>query len=419
MAFWATLLILGAALGHTALMVFTINYLYGTRYRGWWVTGIRWLCQLLIVAGPPVFVFRFGPTVWPGHEWTALPPLLLSYVIACWALGSVVVYQTVQRWRRKLPAVQFSNDTETIDVAKRLGFRPIGRGKHRWLAHLPFNQIFQVDLVERTFALPQLPAEWDGLTILHVTDLHLCGIPDRAFYDYVLDLCRDPVPDIVALTGDILDSEKHYRWIIPFLSRLRWRLAAFAVLGNHDSWLDVNKISRRIERLGIEPMGHRWKQVEVRGQPLIVIGNEMPWLPPAPDLTQCPAEGFRLCLSHSPDTMPWARRNRIDLLLAGHNHGGQVRIPGFGSVLVPSKFSRKYDCGLFYEPPTLLHVGRGLGGTYPLRWFCRPEITRIVLRTSPLSLPGERSPSLSPLAPPGERGPSLSPLAPPGERGRG
>jgi predicted MPP superfamily phosphohydrolase len=157
-------------------------------------------------------------------------------------------------------------------------------------------------------------------------------------------------------------------------------LAAFAILGNHDSWLDVRRINRRIKRLGIEMVGGGWKQIAIRGEPLIVIGNETPWIRPAPDLTDCPSDCFRLCLSHTPDTLPWARRHGIDLMLAGHNHGGQIRFPVIGPVLVPSRYSRRYDCGTFHEPPTLMHVSRGLGGTYPLRYNCRPEVTRLVLR---------------------------------------
>jgi predicted MPP superfamily phosphohydrolase len=120
--------------------------------------------------------------------------------------------------------------------------------------------------------------------------------------------------------------------------------------------------------------------IEVRGEPLVVIGNEWPWLRPAPDLKDCPQGPFRLCLSHTPDNIRWAQRNGIDLMLSGHVHGGQVRFPLFGSVLVPSVYGRHYDCGTFDEPPTLLHVGRGLGGAHPLRYGCRPEVVLLTLR---------------------------------------
>ncbi len=112
---------------------------------------------------------------------------------------------------------------------------------------------------------------------------------------------------------------------------------------------------------------------------MTVIGHEGPWFA-APDLTGCPPEGFRLCLSHTPDNLPWAKERHIDLVLAGHVHGGQIRLPVVGSIFVPSKFSRRYDGGTFHEGPTVMHVSRGLAGEVPLRINCRPEVTLVVLR---------------------------------------
>jgi predicted MPP superfamily phosphohydrolase len=112
----------------------------------------------------------------------------------------------------------------------------------------------------------------------------------------------------------------------------------------------------------------------------VVIGHEGPWLRPAPDLSDCPEGPFRLCLSHTPDNLRWARRAGIDLMLSGHVHGGQIRFPVFGSVLVPSLYGRRYDCGTFDAAPTLLHVSRGLSGEHPLRYGCRPEVTLFTLR---------------------------------------
>jgi uncharacterized protein len=374
------LLLLFALVGHVALFVLPINLLYGTRFRGWYVTTIRWVLKAAIALGPLSFLwFQSRVLLQPIDAWN-LPPTLQAYLALCEIFALGVVYATVRRWLRRAPVHQLANHTQLVDVARALGRKPVGAGKHAWFAHFPGNQIFQVDFVEKIFRLPQLPPAWDGLTILHITDLHLCGVPDREFYEHVLDRCATEPADLLVITGDILDSDAHYHWIAPLLRRLRWRLAAFAILGNHDCWLDVPRLEKEIESTGIELLGGKWKQFDVRGEPLLVIGNEVPWGRPAPDLSACPAAGFRLGLSHSPDTLPWAKANHIDLMLAGHNHGGQVRLPGLGPVLVPSKFSRRYDCGTFFEAPTLMYVSRGLGGTYPLRWNCRPEVTRVVVR---------------------------------------
>jgi hypothetical protein len=373
---------LSAVAGNTAIWAYGINFLYGTRFRGWWVSLLRHLFQAAVVLNPLLFLWFFGRQAIVEGDWANLPRSLLAYLMLCWFLGFVIVpLCTAARWLRRIPSQQLANHTVVVDVAKEIGRRPYGWCRKGPMAYFPFNQIFQVEFTERTLVMPQLPGAWDGLTILQVSDLHLCGSPEPVFYERVMDRCAEAPPDLLVITGDILDSEEHYNWVKSVLGRLRWRLHAFGVLGNHDSWLDAPRIVRPMEELGIEMIGGRWKSVEVRGEPMIVIGNEMPWLGPLPDLTKCPPNVFRLLLSHSPDQLPWARRNQIDLMLAGHNHGGQIRFPLIGPLLVPSRYSRRYDHGLFFEPPTLLHVNRGLGGTYPLRYNCRPEVTRIMLRT--------------------------------------
>jgi predicted MPP superfamily phosphohydrolase len=85
--------------------------------------------------------------------------------------------------------------------------------------------------------------------------------------------------------------------------------------------------------------------------------------------------GFRLLLSHGPRCFGWAASNGIDLMLAGHVHGGQVNLPLLGPV-----YGHGYDAGIFQAGPTVLHIVRGLGQLTPIRLHCRPEVTRLVLR---------------------------------------
>jgi predicted MPP superfamily phosphohydrolase len=379
----AIVLWLGACVGHTALMVYWLNWLYGFNLPQPLLRAARRLDALLVLVGPVFWWFGLGLNHGLHIEvsWAGNGSLLAGYAMLCWSTGFVVtpLATLCLRIRRQAQAL-LSNHTATVNIAAELGYRPIGYGKWRHLARLPGNEIFTVDFAVRTMRLPQIPDEWDGLSILHLSDLHLSGTPDRRFYQRVMDHCRDWDPDLVAVTGDIVDSDKHHRWVIPVLGRLRCRIAAFAILGNHDSWRDVGQIRRRLRASGLSVLGNGWEQIDVRGHPFVVIGHEGPWFGPPPDLSSCPAEAFRLCLSHTPDNISWARQHHIDLMLAGHVHGGQIRLPLVGSVFVPSRYGRRFDCGTFELSPTLLHVSRGLAGQQPVRYNCRPEVTKIVLR---------------------------------------
>jgi predicted MPP superfamily phosphohydrolase len=380
---WTLVLFVGACAGHTALMVRWLNCLYGFHLPRSLLRAARKVNALLIIAGPVFFCFVLGLNNARDIElnWATVSgtPVTL-YTVLCWVVGCVVVPAATLRLRLRPQALALlSNHTATIDVAAELGYKPVGQGRHSRLARLPRNEVFTVDFAERTLRLPQIPPAWDGLTILHLSDLHLRGTPDRIFFERVMDRCRDWDADLVAVTGDIVDSNRHHRWIVPVLGRLRWRLGAFAVLGNHDLWHNALLVRRRLRRLGMRVLGNGWEQIEVRGESLVVIGHEGPWFGPAPDLSTCPP-GFRLCLSHTPDNIFWAREQHIDLMLVGHVHGGQIRLPLLGSVFVPSYYGRRFDGGTFDLPPTLLHVSRGLGGQHPVRYNCRPEVTKLVVR---------------------------------------
>ena len=110
---------------------------------------------------------------------------------------------------------------------------------------------------------------------------------------------------------------------------------------------------------------------------MVLTGTERPWAGDDPPLADPQSASLRILLSHAPHLVRRARRQLIDLMLAGHLHGGQVRWPLIGS-LSGGRFQR----GLFDLPPTLLHVSRGLGQMAPYRWRCRPEVTRLILRAA-------------------------------------
>ena len=92
---------------------------------------------------------------------------------------------------------------------------------------------------------------------------------------------------------------------------------------------------------------------------------------------------FSIALTHSPDQFRWAQQQQVDLLLAGHMHGGQICFPVIGPIVAPSRHGVAYSSGCFQQGVTTMHVSRGAGGLAPLRWNCRPEITQLEIRRTP------------------------------------
>ena len=270
MGLLAEVLLLAAAwFGHAFLMTVGLNWTYAQPLSRKSLKLFRLLIAILVFAFP----FVVGWTLFGRLQDWAIPSgdavtwLVAAYLWICWLTALVYVpLISVVRAVRSDPPQVVRRESKVVDIAARLGEKPIGDGKNWRLARLPWNDIFRVEFGERTFALDRLPPALDGLTILHLTDLHLCGTPDRQFYREVLDLCMaSGPPDVVAITGDIVDSACHYRWIVPLLGRLRWTNGAFAILGNHDAIYDSAVARRRLGKLGIQVLGNSWRQIEIRG----------------------------------------------------------------------------------------------------------------------------------------------------------
>jgi predicted MPP superfamily phosphohydrolase len=270
--------------------------------------------------------------------------------------------------------------------AAKMGLSPsraaAGRsGLWRRAARLPGNQVLDLELTQCEIEIARLAPELDGLTIVQLSDFHFTGRVDLGYFRAVVRHANDLRPDLVAITGDIVDVPGCLDWIGDTLGRLSARYGVYYVLGNHDLRCDVAQLRAAMQAAGLTDVGGRWIEAAVRGVPVVLAGNELPWIAPAATLPPRAAAGpLRIALSHSPDQLAWARANAVDLMLAGHTHGGQIRLPLLGPLLTPSRYGVCYAAGLFHRPPTILHVSRGLSGEYPLRINCPPELAQLVLR---------------------------------------
>ena len=146
------------------------------------------------------------------------------------------------------------------------------------------------------------------------------------FFELVVEACREWRADLVVITGDLVEHDDVIAWIEPILSPLEARLGKFAILGNHDQTHQPETILDELARAGFQTLEGRWSTIVSDGAVLAIGGTSAPW-GPAFEQLDIPTADFRLLLSHSPDLFHRAQDWDIDLMLSGHNHGGQIRFP--------------------------------------------------------------------------------------------
>ncbi|MFH1086395.1 MAG: metallophosphoesterase, partial [Chloroflexota bacterium] len=224
----------------------------------------------------------------------------------------------------------------------------------------------------------------NGLRVVHLTDLHLHPGQEPRLIRRAAALTNRLAPDVIVLTGDYTsESADPLERLAPELAALRAPLGAFACLGNHDLWYDAERARRVLEQIGIRVLVNGGVALEVGGAALYLAGLDDGWSG-APDLAAaldgCPSDAPVLLLAHEPDLAPrWAADARVALQLAGHSHGGQVRLPGVGAPMLPY-LAQRYDMGLYRVGAMWLYVSRGVGTTgLPVRLGCPPEVTELTL----------------------------------------
>ena len=380
-------LLLLALVGHGVLWVGLLNRIHATSLSRSIVRVANWSILggfVLIPVGFAVWLFQlsFPSLLTVPHGF--LPGLILVYMAFCWLLALVgISCWTWNRFSGRTVDLLWSKRKRLIRLACRLGKSDISEDhEHHFLAHLPGNQILEIDFTEHDLRVARLDPQLDGLSIIHMSDLHFTGRIGKAFFHEVVALSNEIAPDMVALTGDLVDAEECIDWIPEVLGSLVARHGVFFVLGNHDRRVNVIRLRQTLCDAGLVDLGGCWTSHKINGSSVLLAGNELPWFPPAADMQSAPpreSAPLRILLSHSPDQLGWAVAHDFDLMLAGHLHGGQIRLPLIGPILSPSRQGVRFASGIFHRPPTILHVSRGLSGELPIRVNCPPELTRLTL----------------------------------------
>ncbi len=231
---------------------------------------------------------------------------------------------------------------------------------------------------------PDLPVAFEGTRIAFLTDIHHGPYFSLARVRKAVEMANQLQADIILLGGDyVFASPEYIGPCFAELARLEATLGSFGVLGNHDHWQDAVLTSEKMVEAGIEWVNNRAVWVERDGQRIKIGGVGDLWegsqdlMPTTGDVGE---EDFVVLVSHNPDYVERMATGKVDLVFAGHTHGGQVTLFGLWAPFVPSAYGQRYRSGVVDAGFTTVIVSNGIGTIPPpVRFFARPEIVLVHL----------------------------------------
>ena len=387
--------VLLALLGDARVFLFIMNrFVFGNHReeRSPW--------QWLFWVAPPVLLF-FTLLFWPLNRWierlmsTAfverIAPerledvavsLLLAKLGAVWLIiaASIGAYWLLDRIRVIAfgePPIAGIRDLPAEVVRLRRAHVPFA-----WLRRLgAHNDVYDIEVTRHEVFIDDLPASFDGYRIAFLTDTHIVSFMRERFYREVVAQAMRFEPDAVILGGDFVTFGRDIPLMADILGQLRGKDGVFAILGNHDYWAGAERIVDLLTSRGVQFVTNRSVVLSKGNDRLHLLGiDEMYRGTPDVAAAFAGVDGPSVGVSHHPDIIDLVDARRIDLLLCGHTHGGQIRFPFFGPVVVPSVHEGQYAAGFHRVRGVLMYVSRGVGAVPPLRILCRPEVATFVLR---------------------------------------
>ena len=298
---------------------------------------------LFCTVTPIVFALMAGPT-W----WLAIPGAFLALI----AVGEVR-----RLWIRYCCRAPQPMATENVSIALR-------------------KPVTTQDVAIHRYEVPLPQGRFERLRVAHLSDFHVSSLLPLDYYRAVFERAAASEPDLMFLTGDFISEARFsdkLRGIVEFASA---RCGVFAVLGNHDYWLGASEVASALEDAGIHVMGNRSVALEATaGANVTITGCEAPWGKHDWKKPLGTGEGVALALCHTPDNIYRLSRAGASAVFSGHYHAGQVRVPGLGSLVVPSIYGRRFDHGHFLVDGTHLFVTAGIGAVgVPFRLYCQPDL---------------------------------------------
>ena len=252
-----------------------------------------------------------------------------------------------------------------------------------------------MELNTYTISSSKLPESFDGYRIAHVSDLHNAEMGKDN--ETLLSMLRDADPDMIAITGDLIDSRNTDIEVALQFVREAVKIApCYYVTGNHEARVnEYGELKAEMEAAGVTVLEDVRNEISMEGETITLIGVNDPsyqtdyLFGDAESVIDAKLEelhtenaGFTILLSHRPELFDTYEDHDMDLVLSGHAHGGQFRLPFIGGLVAPNQgLFPEYDAGIYTEGNTNMLVSRGVGNSIlPFRINNRPEVILIELQ---------------------------------------
>lgn len=387
--------VLLALLGDARVFLFVMNRFVFGDHRD---EHSPWQWMMYVV--PPVLLF-LTTLFWPLNMWIdrvmstrlmeRMTPdrfedvavsILLAKLGGAWliiaaAIGSYWVLERIRVIAFAPTPIPGVRDLESSIIALRKAHVPFA-----WVRRLgAHNDVYDIEVTRHELNVDDLPPAFDGYRIAFLTDTHITGLMRKAFFQEVVKQALASKPDIILLGGDLVTFTRDIPLMTEILGDLHARDGVYAILGNHDIWAGPQQIQDLLTARGIQYLTNRSVVLARGGDKLPLLGiDEMYRGKPDVERAFAGVDGPCIGISHHPDIIDLLDGRRLDLLLCGHTHGGQIRFPFFGPVVIPSVHEGEFAQGFHRVRRVLMYVSRGVGAIPPLRILCRPEVATFVLR---------------------------------------
>jgi predicted MPP superfamily phosphohydrolase len=248
--------------------------------------------------------------------------------------------------------------------------------------------LFSVETVR--LQLKRLPRAFAGLRLAQIGDIHMGGWMNRERFQHVVDLVTAEKPDVLLITGDFLlghhfteATEQALVDLTEMLSSLAASIPSFAVLGNHDYWVDADSVRKMLAGSGVTELANAVFTLQRGNDRLHLCGVDDIWEGDVrldQVIAQLEENSAAILMAHEPDYADTsAATGKFDLQVSGHTHGGQVVLPFWGPPILPH-LGWKYHTGLYQVGSMFQYTNRGIGtGRLSVRFNCPPEITLFIL----------------------------------------